>query len=126
MRRETASIHGGFTCDHSTKAVAPPIYQNVTYEFDSADHGAVLFNLETSGFRYSRIANPTTDILEKREAQLEGGVSALAVASGQAALNYAFLTLADRGGSIVAPPQLYGTTHTLLAHTLQRTGLRAR
>ena len=105
MRRETISIHGGFTCDPSTKAVAPPIYQNVAYEFDSADHGAALFNLETPGFRYSRIANPTTDILEKRVAQLEGGVSALTVASGQAALAYAVLTLADRGGSIVAPPQ---------------------
>jgi O-acetylhomoserine (thiol)-lyase len=126
MRRETISIHGGFTFDPSTKAVAPPIYQNVAYEFESADQGAALFNLETPGFRYSRIANPTTDILEKRVAQLEGGVSALAVASGQAALAYAFLTLADRGGSIVAPPQLYGTTHTLLAHTLKSHGIEAR
>jgi O-acetylhomoserine (thiol)-lyase len=126
MRRETISIHGGFTCDPSTKAVAPPIYQNVAYEFDSADHGAALFNLETPGFRYSRISNPTTDILEKRVAQLEGGMSALAVASGQAALTYAFLTLADRGGNIVAPPQLYGTTHTLLAHTLKWHGIEAR
>lgn len=126
MRKETISIHGGFTCDPSTKAVAVPIYQNVAYEFDSADHGAALFNLETPGFRYSRIANPTTDILEKRVAQLEGGVSALAVASGQAALAYAVLTLADRGGSIVAPPQLYGTTHTLLAHTLKWHGIETR
>jgi O-acetylhomoserine (thiol)-lyase len=126
MRRETISIHGGFIFDPATKAVAPPIYQNVAYEFDSADHGAALFNLETPGFRYSRIANPTTDILEKRVAQLEGGVSALAVASGQAALTYAFLTLADRGGNIVAPPQLYGTTHTLLAHTLKWHGIEAR
>jgi len=126
MRKETISIHGGFTCDPATKAVAPPIYQNVGYEFESADQAAALFNLEVPGFRYSRIANPTTDILEKRVAQLEGGVSALAVASGQAALAYAFLTLADRGGSIVTPPQLYGTTHTLLAHTLKRQGIQAR
>ena len=126
MRSETISIHGGFDCDPATKAVAPPIYQNVAYEFDSADHGAALFNLEVEGFRYSRIANPTTDILEKRVALLEGGASALAVASGQAALAYAFLTLADRGGSIVAPPTLYGTTHTLLAHTLRRNGVEAR
>ena len=126
MRRETIAIHGGFTCDPTTKAVAPPIYQNVAYEFDSADQGAALFNLEVPGFRYSRIANPTTDILEKRVALLEGGVAALAVASGQAALNYAFLTLADRGGSIVAPSQLYGTTHTLLAYTLRRNGIQAR
>ena len=126
MRSETISIHGGFTRDPATRAVAPPIYQNVAYEFESADQAAALFNLEIPGFRYSRIANPTTDILEKRVAQLEGGVAALAVASGQAALNYAFLTLADRGGSIVAPPQLYGTTHTLLAHTLKRNGIEAR
>ncbi len=126
MRSETISIHGGFDHDPTTKAVAPPIYQNVAYEFDSADHGAALFNLEVEGFRYSRISNPTTDILEKRVAQLEGGAGALAVASGQAALAYAFLTLADHGGNIVAPPQLYGTTHTLLAHTLRRNGVEAR
>ncbi len=126
MRLETISIHGGFVCDPATKAVAPPIYQNVAYEFDSADEAAALFNLEIEGFRYSRISNPTTDILERRVAQLEGGVSALAVGSGQAALNYAFLTLADRGGSIVAPAQLYGTTHTLLAHTLAHNGIQAR
>ncbi len=126
MRSETISVHGGFTCDPATRAVAPPIYQNVAYEFQSADEAAALFNLEAPGYRYSRIANPTTDILEKRVAMLEGGVAALTVASGQAALNYAFLTLADRGGSIVAPPQLYGTTHTLLAHTLKRSGIVAR
>ena len=126
MRSETISIHGGFDCDPATKAVAPPIYQTVAYEFDSADHGAALFNLEAEGFRYSRIANPTTDILEKRVALLEGGASALAVASGQAALAYAFLTIADHGGSIVAPPTLYGTTHTLLAHTLRHNGVEAR
>src|SRR5271167_3409579 len=126
MRKETISIHGGFGRDPATKAVAPPIYQNVGYQFESADEAAALFNLEVSGFRYSRISNPTTDILEKRVALLEGGVAALAVASGQAALAYAFLTLADRGGSIVAPPQLYGTTHTLLAHTLRRQGIYAR
>jgi O-acetylhomoserine (thiol)-lyase len=126
MRTETISIHGGFNHDPATRAVAAPIYQNVAYEFESADEAAAMFNLEVPGFRYSRIANPTTDILERRVAQLEGGVAALAVASGQAALNYAFLTLADRGGSIVAPPQLYGTTHTLLAHTLKRNGVEAR
>ena len=126
MRKETITIHGGFTCDPTTKAVAPPIYQNVSYEFDSADHGAALFNLEVPGYRYSRIANPTVDILEKRLALLEGGETALAVASGQAAMAYAFLTLADRGGNIVTPPQLYGTSHTLLAYTLKRQGIEAR
>jgi O-acetylhomoserine (thiol)-lyase len=126
MRRETISIHGGFAGDPATKAVAPPIHQNVAYEFESADQAAAMFDLEIPGYRYSRIANPTVDILERRVAELEGGVGALAVASGQAALNHAFLTLADRGGSIVAPPQLYGTTHTLLAHTLRHNGVEAR
>jgi O-acetylhomoserine (thiol)-lyase len=126
MRSEAIFIHGGFGCDPATRAVAPPIHQNVAYEFESADEAAAMFDLEVPGFRYSRIANPTTDILERRVAQLEGGVAALAVASDQAALNYAFPTLADRGGSIVAPPQLYGTTHTLLAHILARNGVEAR
>ena len=126
MRRETISVHAGFVCDPATKAVSPPIYQNVAYEFDSADHAAALFDLEEPGFRYSRIANPTVDILERRVAALEGGVGALCVASGQAALHYALLTLADRGGAIVAPPQLYGTSHTLLAHTLRGHGIEAR
>jgi O-acetylhomoserine (thiol)-lyase len=126
MRSETISIHGGFQCDPATKAVAVPIYQNVAYEFESADHGAALFNLEVDGFRYSRISNPTTDILERRVAELEGGVAALSTASGQAALHYAIVTLADRGGNIVTTPQLYGTTHTLFAHTLRRQGIEAR
>jgi O-acetylhomoserine (thiol)-lyase len=126
MRSETISIHGGFRCDPATKAVAVPIYQNVAYEFESADHGAALFNLEAEGFRYSRIANPTTDILERRVAELEGGVAALSTASGQAALHYAIVTLADHGGNIVTTPQLYGTTHTLFAHTLRRQGIEAR
>ena len=126
MRNETISIHGGFVSDPTTKAVAVPIYQSVAFAFDSADHGAALFNLETEGFRYSRISNPTNEALEERVAALEGGVAAISVASGQAALNYAFLTLADGGGNIIAPPQLYGTTHTLLAHNLRRQGVEAR
>jgi O-acetylhomoserine (thiol)-lyase len=126
MRRETIAIHSGFDCDPATKAVAVPIYQSVAYAFDSADHGAALFNLEEDGFRYSRISNPTNAILEERVAQLEGGVAAVALASGQAALHYAFLTVADVGGNIVATPQLYGTTHTLLNHVLRRQGIEAR
>ncbi len=126
MRSETISIHGGFVCDPATRAVAAPIYQNVAYEFESADQAAAMFDLEIPGYRYSRIANPTVDILEKRVALLEGGKSCLATASGQAALSTALLNVADRGGSIVAPPQLYGTTHTLLAHTLRRHGVEAR
>src|SRR5579864_9144134 len=126
MRDETIAIHGGYQPDPTTKAVAVPIYQTASYAFDSADHGAALFNLEVEGFRYSRIANPTTAVLEKRVTELEGGVGALAVASGQAALHLAFVNLADSGGNIVSVPQLYGTTHTLLAHILPRQGIIGR
>jgi O-acetylhomoserine (thiol)-lyase len=126
MRAETIALHSGFDCDPTTKAVATPIYQTVAYAFDSADHGAALFNLEEDGYRYSRISNPTNAILEQRVAELEGGVAAVSLASGQAALHYAFVTLADGGGEIVATPQLYGTTHTLLSHVLPRQGIHGR
>src|SRR3954470_11363987 len=101
MRDETIAIHSGYECDPATKAVAVPIYQTVAYEFDSADHGAALFNLETSGYRYSRIANPTTDVLERRVAALEGGVDALCVSTGQAAVHYAVLNLTGMGTNII-------------------------
>jgi len=126
MRSETIAIHAGYEPDPATKSVAVPIYQTAAYAFDSADHGAALFNLEAEGFRYSRIANPTTAVLEKRVAELEGGVGALAVATGQAALHFAFVNVADHGGNIVSVPQLYGTTHTLLAHILPRQGIIGR
>ncbi len=126
MRNETIAIHAGYEPDSATKSVAVPIYQTVAYAFDSADHGAALFNLEAEGYRYSRIANPTTDVLEKRVAELEGGIGALAVSSGQAALHIALVNLADTGGNIVSVPQLYGTTHTLLAHILPRQGITTR
>ncbi|MEW6438377.1 MAG: O-acetylhomoserine aminocarboxypropyltransferase/cysteine synthase family protein [Pseudomonadota bacterium] len=126
MRPETIAIHSGYTSEPTTKAVAVPIYQTVAYEFDSADHGAALFNLEVEGFRYSRINNPTVDVLEKRVAALEGGVAALAVASGQAAVHFAIVNLADCGGNIVSVPQLYGTSHTLLSHVLARQGIHVR
>ncbi len=126
MRAETIAIHAGYTPEETTKAVAVPIYQTVAYTFDSADHGAALFNLETEGYRYSRIANPTVDVLEKRVAALEGGVGAIALASGQAALHYALSNLADCGGNIVTVPQLYGTTHTLFTHILSKQGITAR
>jgi O-acetylhomoserine (thiol)-lyase len=126
MRNETIAIHAGYEPDPTTKAVAIPIYQTVAYAFDSADHGAALFNLEADGYRYSRIANPTTAVLEKRIAELEGGVGALTVATGQAALHFAFVNLADSGGNIVSVPQLYGTTHTLLGHVLPRLGIVGR
>jgi O-acetylhomoserine (thiol)-lyase len=126
MRAETLAIHSGFDADPATHAVAVPIYQTAAYQFDSADHGAALFNLEEEGYRYSRIANPTVAVLEKRVSDLEGGFAALATASGQAALHYAFANVADIGGNIVATPQLYGTTHTLLGHVLPRQGIVGR
>ena len=126
MRNETIALHAGFADDPTTHAVAVPIYQSVAFAFDSADHGAALFNLEQEGFRYSRISNPTTAVLERRVAELEGGVGALAVATGQAALHYAVVNACDIGGNIVSVPQLYGTTHTLLQHVLPRQGISAR
>src|SRR5579885_2731256 len=116
MKRETIAIHSGYETDPVTRAVAVPIYQTAAYEFDSADHAAALFNLEAEGYRYSRISNPTTAVLDRRVAALEGGVEALCVATGQAAINYAILNLTSMGTNIVTPPQLYGTTHTLFSH----------
>jgi O-acetylhomoserine (thiol)-lyase len=124
MKNETIALHGGFDCDPTTKAVAVPIYQTVAYSFDSAEHGAALFNLEAAGYRYSRIANPTNDVLERRVAELEGATDALSVSSGQAALHYAILTVTEIGRNIVSVPQLYGTTHTLFAHVLPKLGIR--
>jgi O-acetylhomoserine (thiol)-lyase len=126
MKNETIAVHGGYESDPTTKAVAVPIYQTVAYEFDSADHGAALFNLEAEGYRYSRISNPTTAVLERRVAALEGGVDALCVASGQAALNYAVLNLTAMGTNIVSVPQLYGTTYTLFGHILPSQGISVR
>jgi len=126
MKRETIAIHGGYDVDPTTKSAAVPIYQTVAYEFDSADHGAALFNLEVEGYRYSRISNPTSAVLERRVAALEGGLEALSVASGQAAINYAVLNVTGMGVNIVSVPQLYGTTHTLFAHVLPRQGVTVR
>src|SRR5438552_12747437 len=126
MKSETIAIHGGYEVDPTTKSVAVPIYQTVAYAFDSADHGAALFNLEVEGFRYTRIGNPTNAVLERRVAALEGGLEALCVSSGQAALTYAVLNLTELGSNLVSVPQLYGTTHTLFAHLLPRQGVTVR
>jgi O-acetylhomoserine (thiol)-lyase len=126
MKRETIAIHGGFDCDPTTKAVAVPIYQTAAYSFDSAEHGAALFNLEVEGYRYTRIGNPTTAVLEQRVNELEGGVGALCVSSGQTALYYAALNATDMGRNIVSVPQLYGTTYTLFAHILPKLGVKVR
>jgi O-acetylhomoserine (thiol)-lyase len=126
MKQETIAIHGGYEVDPTTKAVAVPIYQTVSYAFDSADHAAALFNLEAEGFRYTRIQNPTTQVLERRVAALEGGIDALCVSSGQAAVSYAIQNLTRLGTNIVSVPQLYGTTHTLFAHLLPSQGVTVR
>jgi len=126
MRNETIAIHGGYEVDPTTRAVAVPIYQTVAYAFDSAEHGAALFNLEVEGYRYSRISNPTNAVLERRVAALEGGLEALSVSTGQAALHYSVLNLTENGTNIVSVPQLYGTTHTLFAHVLPKLGITVR
>src|SRR6201997_4086101 len=106
MKSDTVAVHGGYETEPTTRAVAVPIYQTVAYEFESAEHGAALFNLEVEGHRYARISNPTTAVLEQRVAALEGGLEALAVSSGQAALHYAILNLVEAGKNIVSVPQL--------------------
>ena len=126
MRIETLAVHAGYSPDPTTKAVAVPIYQTVAYAFDSAQHGADLFDLKVPGNIYTRIMNPTTDVLEKRVAALEGGVGALAVASGMAAITYAIQTIAEVGDNIVSVAKLYGGTYNLFAHTLPRQGIEVR
>jgi O-acetylhomoserine (thiol)-lyase len=126
MKRETIAIHGGYEVDPTTKAVAVPIYQTVAYAFDSTEHAAALFNLEAEGFRYTRIQNPTTAVLERRVAALEGGRDALCLASGQAAVSYAVQNVAQLGCNIISVPQLYGTTHTLFAYLLPSQGVTVR
>ncbi|WP_425666464.1 O-acetylhomoserine aminocarboxypropyltransferase/cysteine synthase family protein [Vibrio tubiashii] len=126
MKDETLSIHFGYETDPTTKSVATPIYQTVAYEFDNAQHGADLFNLEVPGNIYTRIMNPTNDVLEKRMAALEGGIAGLVVSAGSAAINYAILTLAQAGDNIVSTPQLYGGTYTLFAHMLPSQGINVK
>lgn len=126
MKIETLAVHAGYTPDPTTKAVAVPIYQTVAYAFDSAQHGADLFDLKVPGNIYTRIMNPTQDILEKRIAALEGGIGALAVASGMAAITYAIQTICEAGDNIVSASTLYGGTYNLFAHTLPQMGIQVR
>ncbi len=126
LRRETIAIHGGHRIDSATRAVATPIYQTVGFGFDSAEHGAALFDLTVQGHIYTRIDNPTNAVLEQRLAQLEGGVGALTVASGASAIHYALANLIEAGTNIVSVPQLYGATYTLLAHLLPKQGVTSR
>jgi O-acetylhomoserine (thiol)-lyase len=126
MKDQTLAIHAGFKSDPATKATAVPIYQTVAYEFDNAQHGADLFNLAVPGNIYTRIMNPTTAVLEQRCAQLEGGIAALCVSAGSAAINYAVLNIAEQGNNIVSVPLLYGGTYTLFKHMLPRQGIEVR
>jgi O-acetylhomoserine (thiol)-lyase len=126
MRTETMAVHGGYSADSASRAVAVPIYETVAYAFDSADHASALFNLDVEGHRYSRISNPTNAVLERRIALLEGGVDALTVSTGQAALHYSVLNLVGPGRNLVSVPQLYGTTHTLFAYLLPSLGIQVR
>ncbi|ATX81211.1 O-acetylhomoserine sulfhydrylase [Mariprofundus ferrinatatus] len=126
MKTETIAIHEGYETDPTTKSVAVPIYQTVAYEFDNAQHGADLFNLAVPGNIYTRIMNPTSDVLEKRVAALEGGIAGLAVSSGSAAITYAIQTIARQGNNIVTVPMLYGGTYTLFAHMLPSQGIDVR
>ncbi|MDT8375893.1 MAG: aminotransferase class I/II-fold pyridoxal phosphate-dependent enzyme [Mariprofundaceae bacterium] len=126
MKTETIAIHEGYETDPTTRSVAVPIYQTVAYEFDNAQHGADLFNLAVPGNIYTRIMNPTADVLEKRCAALEGGIAGLAVGSGMAAITYAIQTIARMGNNIVTVPMLYGGTCTLFAHMLPSQGIDVR
>jgi O-acetylhomoserine (thiol)-lyase len=126
VHKETIALHAGYEIEPSSKAVAVPIYQTVAYAFDSAEHGAALFNLEVPGYRYARINNPTNDVLERRVAALEGGLGALSVGSGQAAMYFAVLNVSQAGKNIVSVPQLYGTTYTLFAHILPGLGVKVK
>jgi len=126
MKLETLAVHGGYAPDPATRAVAVPIYQTVSYAFDSTQHGADLFDLKVPGNIYTRIGNPTQDVLEQRVAALEGGVGALALASGQTAITYAILTIAEAGDNLVSASTLYGGTYNLFAHTLPQFGIETR
>ncbi|MGV3741309.1 MAG: O-acetylhomoserine aminocarboxypropyltransferase/cysteine synthase family protein [Burkholderiaceae bacterium] len=126
MKLETLAVHAGYSPDPTTKAVAVPIYQTVAYAFDSAQHGADLFDLKVPGNIYTRIMNPTQDILEKRVAALEGGIAALAVASGMAAVTYSIQTITEAGDNIVSASTLYGGTYNLFAHTFPQMGIQVR
>lgn len=126
MKPETIAIHAGYESDPTTHAVAVPIYQTVAYEFDNAQHGADLFNLAVPGNIYTRIMNPTADVLEQRVAALEGGIAGLALSAGSTAVTYSILNIAQKGNNIVSVPLLYGGTYTLFRHMLPGLGIEVR
>ena len=126
MKLETLAVHAGYSPEPTTKAVAVPIYQTTSYSFDNTQHGADLFDLKVVGNIYTRIMNPTQDVLEKRVAAMEGGIGGLALASGQSAITYAIMTIAEAGDNIVSASTLYGGTYNLFAHTLPQYGINVR
>ncbi len=126
MKLESLALHHGYESDPTTKSAAVPIYQTTSYTFDDTQHGADLFDLKVPGNIYTRIMNPTTDVLEKRVAEMEGGIAALAVASGMSAITYAIQCIAQSGDNIVSSSQLYGGTYNLFAHTFPRQGIDVR
>ncbi|MBR0565031.1 bifunctional O-acetylhomoserine aminocarboxypropyltransferase/cysteine synthase [Azoarcus sp. L1K30] len=126
MKLETIAVHGGYSPDPTTKAVAVPIYQTTSYAFDDTQHGADLFDLKVAGNIYTRIMNPTTAVLEQRVAEMEGGIAGLAVASGMSAITYAIQTIAEAGDNIISAATLYGGTYNLFAHTFPQLGIDVR
>ena len=126
MKPETIALHAGYEGDPTTRAATTPIYQTTSFTFDDSQHGADLFNLAVPGNIYSRIMNPTNAVLEQRLAELEGGVGALAVGSGMAAIRYSIEAIAEVGSNIISTPQLYGGTYNLFAHTFPRQGIETR
>ena len=126
MKIETIAVHGGYSPDPTTKAVAVPIYQTTSYAFDDTQHGADLFDLKVAGNIYTRIMNPTTAVLEQRVAEMEGGIAGLAVASGMSAITYAIQTIAEAGDNIISAATLYGGTYNLFAHTFPQLGIEVR
>ena len=126
MKLETIAIHSGYSPDPTTKAVAVPIYQTTSYAFDDTQHAADLFDLKVQGNIYTRMMNPTTDVLEKRVAAMEGGIAGLAFASGMAAISAAIMTITTAGQNIVTSSTLYGGTYNLFAHTLPQYGIEVR
>ena len=126
MHIETLAVHAGYKPDPTTKSAAVPLYQTTAYAFDNAQHGADLFDLKVAGNIYTRIMNPTTDVLEQRVAALEGGIAALAMASGMAAITAAIQTIAETGDNIISASTLYGGTYNLFAHTFPQQGIEVR
>lgn len=123
MRLETLALHHGYSAEATTRAAAVPIYQTTSFTFRDTQHGADLFDLKEEGNIYSRIMNPTNAVLEQRLAAIEGGVGALAVASGMAAINYTIQTITAAGDNIVSISQLYGGTYNFFAHSLPQQGI---